>query len=376
MSGDTIIIVSVTLACTGVVGALGALAVRRVRRVSLVLALVAAALVPFVAVVLAVWVNVGAMFISTHDAGVARLVLGLSALPAVLIALLLGRAFVADVRLVGAQARALALEDGAPPGRPEPVTAELGRLVDELTETRERLSASRERERGLEASRRQIVAFVSHDLRAPLAGVRATVEGLQDGVLTDTTTAFAGMATAVSRMSRMLDDLSEISRADGQPPAREPRPVRLTELLEHSLAHAAPAAAAAGVRLEVELEEDLEVMGVPDDLARVLDNLLGNAVRSSGTDGVVRVAGRRVDGEARIAVADTCGGIPSTELPRVFDEGWQGSPHGGRGSDGLGLAIVDQVVAEHGGRVAVEPTDEGCRFEVALPWRAPSTTGA
>jgi signal transduction histidine kinase len=182
------------------------------------------------------------------------------------------------------------------------------------------------------------------------------------------------MSTAVARMSRMLDDLSEISRTDSQPSTREPRPVRLTELLENSLAHAAPAAAVAGVRLDVDLADDLEVMGIPDDLARVLDNLLSNAVRSSGTGGVVRVAGRIVDGEARIAVADTCGGIPSEELSRVFDEGWQGSPHGGRGSDGLGLAIVDQVVTEHGGRVVVEPTLEGCLFEVSLPGPATTTS--
>jgi signal transduction histidine kinase len=126
------------------------------------------------------------------------------------------------------------------------------------------------------------------------------------------------------------------------------------------------------VALLVDVEPGLEVVGMPDELARVLDNLVGNAVRSSGPGGVVRVAGRWADGQVRVAVEDSCGGIPEDERAHVFDEGFQGAgahrqPGREVGSAGLGLAIVGTVVAAHGGHVGVEPTDAGCLFEVRLP---------
>jgi signal transduction histidine kinase len=213
---------------------------------------------------------------------------------------------------------------------------------------------------------------VSHDLRSPLSGIRATIDGLQDGVITDAQAAYLGIGSAVDRLGRMIDDLSELSRPEGLPAARAHETVQLSVLLDDVLAHSAPVAAAREVALLVDVAPGLEVVGVPDELARVLDNLVGNALRSSGRGGTVRVAGYRFDGQVRVAVEDTCGGIPDDERAHVFEEGFQG---GGAhheqqreiGSAGLGLAIVGTVVAAHGGRVEVEPTDVGCLFEVQLP---------
>jgi signal transduction histidine kinase len=180
-------------------------------------------------------------------------------------------------------------------------------------------------------------------------------------------------------MGRMIDDLTDLSRPDGPAPARPPQTVELSAVLTDVLAHSAPAAVAQDVVLIVDVQPGLEVVGLPDELARVLDNLVGNAVRSSGRGGTVRVAGYRHDGQVRVAVEDTCGGIPAEERAHVFEEGFQGGgAHGERrrttGSTGLGLAIVGTVVAAHGGRVDVEPTDAGCLFEVRLP--APAETTA
>jgi len=378
MSRDLWLIAGMTALCAVGVGILGAFVVNRVRRVSLVAAMVVTALVPVAVVALAIWVNVGAMFLSEHDAAVARLVLGLSSLPAVVLAVLLGRFVLADVRAVGAQARGLATE--ATVTGASPVTAELAQLAAELARTRARLDASRERERALESARRQVVAFVSHDLRSPLAGVGATIEGLKDGVITDTGTAYLGIAAAVDRMRRMIDDLTDLSRPDGPVPSRSPQTVELSAVLNDVLAHSAAAAVAQDVALVVDVQPGLEVVGMPDELARVLDNLVGNAVRSSGPGGTVRVAGSRRDGQVLVAVEDTCGGIPDGERAHVFEEGFQGGGgHGARqratGSTGLGLAIVGTVVSAHGGRVDVEPTDEGCLFEVRLPVPGPATAG-
>lgn len=370
MSRDLWFIAAMTALCAAGVGVLGALVVTRVRRASLVAAMVVTALVPVGVVALAVWVNVGAMFLSAHDAAVARLVLGLSSVPAVVLAVVLGRLVLADVRAVGLQARDLASGRGVTTAAP--VTAELAELAEELARTRVKLEASRERERALESARRQVVAFVSHDLRSPLSGIRATIDGLQDGVITDAQAAYLGIGSAVDRLGRMIDDLAELSRPDGLPAPRAHETVQLSVVLDDVLGHSAPMAAAQDVALLVDVAPGLEVVGVPDELARVLDNLVGNAVRSSGRGGTVRVAGYRFDGQVRVAVEDTCGGIPDDERAHVFEEGFQG---GGAhreqrreiGSSGLGLAIVGTVVAAHGGRVGVEPTDGGCLFEVQLP---------
>nr|WP_225225082.1 HAMP domain-containing sensor histidine kinase [Cellulomonas sp. JH27-2] len=285
----------------------------------------------------------------------------------------------ADLRAVTAQARALG-DPGQPAGTTPPVTAELASVAAELVRTRERLDASRRRERALESSRRQVVAFVSHDLRSPLSGIRATVDGLRDGVIADAGAAYQGIDRAVDRLSRMIDDLAELSRPDVEPAPRVTEPVSLSAVLADVLAHTAATAASQHVDLRAEVAPGLEVDGVPDELARVLDNLVGNAVRSSGRGGAVRVAARRVDGQVRVAVEDTCGGIPADDRAHVFDEGFQGGgPHQAVsvGSSGLGLAIVGTVVAAHGGRVGVAPTDEGCVFEVSLPaWTDAARVGA
>lgn len=368
MTRDVWLILAMTGASALVVGLVGVLVVARVRRASLVAALVVGSLVPFVAVVLAVAVSVGAMFLSDHDAFVARLVLGISAVPAAVLAAVLGRLLVADLRLAAESVRGL---DGTSETSSSPVTAEVAALVDELDVTRERLRAAREREKALESARRQMVAFVSHDLRSPLAGVRATVEGLRDGVLPDVGAAYEGIDAAVLRMDRMIEDLAEMSRPDAErPPVRPAVDLDLAEVLEQVLAHAAAAASSHGVTLETAVQPGLQVRGVGDDLGRVLDNLVANAVRSSGRGGRVRVAGRRRDGEVLVTVEDTCGGLDEDERSRVFEEGWQGSRHavqGTAGAEGLGLAIVGTVVSAHGGEVRVEPTGAGCTFEVRLP---------
>ena len=219
MSKDLWFIAGMTALCAVGVGLVGALVVSRVRRTSLVAALVVTALIPAAVIALALWINVGAMFLSDHDAAVARLVLTLASVPAVVLAVLLGRMLLADVRSVGDQARAFATGDVAPTDGP--VTAELAELGAELARTRASLDASRERERALESARRQVLAFVSHDLRSPLSGIRATVDGLRDGVLHDTDAAYVGIASAADRLGRMIDDLAELSRAD-RCPCRSP----------------------------------------------------------------------------------------------------------------------------------------------------------
>ena len=176
MSRDLWFIAGMTALCALGVGVVGALVVNRVRRVSLVAAMVVTALVPVAVVALAIWVNVGAMFLSEHDAAVARLVLGLSSRAR-------GRAGGA-ARAVRARRRPCGRCAGARPrdrGEPRRRRARDGRARRALGPSWRGpacgLEASRERERALESARRQVVAFVSHDLRSPLSGIGATIDG-------------------------------------------------------------------------------------------------------------------------------------------------------------------------------------------------------
>ena len=367
----------VTAACAAAVGLLGAWAVRAARRASLVLALVVAALVPFAAVVLALSVNVSAMFLSEHDASVVRLVLGASSVLAVAIAVVLGRTVAEDARAVRALARRLGDDADHPPGAADgpdvdahggatPATAELARVVAELEETRRRLDAARESERVAQAARREVVAFVSHDLRSPLAGVRAAAEGLRDGVFEDPAPAIGGIVAATDRMSRMIDDLAELARNDRPRPQREASEVDVAHLLARVAAHAGPLARSVGIDLRVDAPGGVMVAGDPDELERVLDNLVANAVRASAPTGTVTVEASVVDGLAHVVVRDACGGIPADALPHLVEPGFQVAGRA-EGADGLGLAFVDQVVDRHGGRVDVTSTGDGCRVEVRLP---------
>lgn len=363
----------ITLTSAVLIGALGLCLVMWARRQSLVAALVVAALVPFGAVVAAVAVNVNAMFLSSHDADVIWFVLAVTSVLAAALAIILGRSLGRELRRVGDDARRLA-EDG-PEGTSSdgnapaaPVTAELAHLSAELADTRARLAVARERERAAEGARRQVVAFVSHDLRSPLAGIHAASQGLRDEVFDDPGTALDGIESAVQRMARMIDDLAELSRpgSDDVPaPGTAHTRVDLAAVVRDVVAHVLPVATEAGVVLDSKVEDGVAVTGDSDDLARLLDNLVANAVRASGTGGRVLVAAQNSDGGVRLVVEDTCGGIAEHDRRRVLEPGFQGD--GAVGASGLGLAIVDSVVEAHGGNVAVGSTGDGCSVEVRIP---------
>lgn len=374
---DLWVVVVITVACCLGVGVLGLLLIHSSRHRSVVTLVVTATLVPLVAVTVAVFVNAQAMFISVHDSTVVLVALAAGLVVGVGLALLIGRWLVAGSRDVGLRLRRLGDHDDAPPGagrdaRAGPAPAELAGLVVELEATRERLEESRRSERGLESSRRELVAFMSHDLRSPLTGLRALAEGIEDGVVEDVPAALAQIRMSVDRMSGLVDDLFELSRVSYGPPRQPRMPVSLREIAEDVVGETHEHARLRGVSLcvEVDGEDRLPVNGVAEDLARAVSNLVANAVRHTPPGRSVRVVGiRGQDGRVRLDVIDGCGGIPEDELERVFDVGWRGAPARtpGDGGAGLGLAIARGVVQAHEGSIEVANAGQGCRFEVALP---------
>ncbi len=343
-----------------------------------------------VAVVAAVSVLAGVlalanrMLISDRDLSAIALVVGVSALTATVVAALLGAALVrwsaalqAGVRSLGRGSTYVAQMRGP---------REFQALATELEATQARLEESRERERRLEDARRELVSWVSHDLRTPLAGMRAMTEALEDGIAPDPARYRRQIRADVDRMTRMVDDLFELSRIHAGVLELASELLPLGDLVSEALAGAEPVARARGVRLGGHVAPGVMVVADPGGLSRVLANLLGNAVRHTPYGGSVEILGREVGDDVELSVTDGCAGIDADDLERVFDLAWTGAPARtpgipaapgtpGAGTDqgsqaGLGLAIVKGIVEAHGGAVSVGNVGgggAGCRFVVRLP---------
>ena len=157
--------------------------------------------------------------------------------------------------------------------------AEFRALAAELDDMQARLAESRAREARVETARRELVSWVSHDLRTPLAGLRAMTEALEDGVAPDPPRYHRQIRAEVDRMSRMVDDLFELSRIHAGVLPMAPEPLPLDDLVSEAIAAAEPVARAQGVRLGGGVEPGLVVRVDPAGLTRVLANLVANAVR-------------------------------------------------------------------------------------------------
>ena len=386
--GDMLTIVAITAGvCLGT-ALLGAVVLRLVRPRSLGWSIVVAALVPLLAVTASVVLNVQLMFISAHDSTAVSVALACALLIGVVLSFWLGRRIAHGSRDLtsalrdlgsttsprgetdGAMNRAMnrAMTRDAHPG-------EMAALADELEATRDRLTRAQQRASALEDSRRELVAFLSHDLRTPLAGLRALAEGLEDGVVEDRPEALRQMRQTVDRMTGLVGDLFELSRLHSAPATRPPARamVSLVELTHDVTGELAAHARRRDVTLRLDVaagDDRLAVRGNGDELARALTNLVGNAVRHTPPGGTVVVsAARAEDGRIDVAVIDGCGGIPAPDLERVFDVGWRAAPERDAtdAGAGLGLAIAKGVIEAHAGSIAVENVPGGCRFDVVLP---------
>jgi signal transduction histidine kinase len=356
--------------CTSAVGLVGMGIIRLLRRASLRLSIQASATVPVLAIVAGTLGTAEAMFLSKHDLGVVVMVCVIAGVVAAAFSWLLGRQVASGGVALRQAARALGDEAGPfrPPERP--LAAEFAALSQELADTSAKLVRSRGRERTLEQSRRELVAWVSHDLRTPLAGLRAMAEALEDGLATDPPRYHKQMRAEAERLATMVDDLFELSRIHSGTLQLSPDEITVDDLVSDVLASTEALARERGVRLAGQAAGQLTVRADPRELSRALSNLLTNAIRYTPPGGSVYVEARPEHGDALLTVADGCGGIPEADLPYVFDLAWRGtdarSPAPDSGA-GLGLAIVRGVVEAHQGSVHVLNTTDGCRFELRLP---------
>jgi signal transduction histidine kinase len=233
--------------------------------------------------------------------------------------------------------------------------------------------AERERERAAaEATRRELVAAVSHDLRTPIASLRLLVEAVDDEIVDEETRRryLATMQTHIASLSTMIDDLFELSRIEAGDINWTLRQVELALLVDETVAAMRPEARANGVEIRTEMEaEGLTARADPERIQRVLFNLIRNAIHHTPADGSVTVRAEATREGIEVEVADTGEGIPPPERERIFEPFYRGGPDGARDSDGagLGLAISRAIVETHGGRIWIAPGESGTRVRFALP---------
>lgn len=339
--------VALAAGTAGAVGAAGAWGTVLLARRSVASAILVSPVVVVASIAGGVLVSARAMFLSDEDVAIVALLLAAS-VPVALLCGLLGYRAVRRIDQQAGVARARA-----------------------------------ESEAALAASRREMISWASHDLKSPLAGIRVMAEALEDGLVQDPGEYHRRIRRESDRMTRMVDDLLEMSALQQGARQFALEQVDLVGLTRDVVQGQVPVAERAGVQVRVAVGEPLPMVADAGRLERAVANVVRNAILYTGAGGEVHVLVRaqETDGErtAYLQVQDGCGGLPEGDLGRVFEPGWRGSAPRTPGSvagAGVGMTIARAVAEDHGGSVELVNHGAGCRVMVRLPLGppAPATT--
>jgi len=322
-----------------------------------------------------VLVGVGAvaalMFVSPHDAFTMALLLGFAGAMAGWCAVLLTRGVLRDVEAVrdglvavGQGQRSATIDTSA---RDE--LAELAAAANAMTQQLAEGEGARD---AAEAARRKLVAAVSHDLRTPLTSLRLLADAVEDEVVDGSTRRryLGQMSLHIDSLSALVEDLFELSRIEAGDIEWSMRRVHLGELVEETVEAMRAQADAKRVEVHAAIPDGLApAQANPEQLQRVLFNLIQNAIRHTPADGSVTVAALANGATVELEVADTGLGIDPQERERVFEPFFRGGNGAARTADGsgLGLTICRAIVEAHGGRIWLADTHQGTCVRFSLP---------
>ncbi len=272
-----------------------------------------------------------------------------------LVAWLLSRRFVKPIRRLSSGARALAA--GNYDQRIEPQTEdELGRLCHHFNELARTLEAN-------EQSRRQWVADISHEMRTPLAVMKAQIEALQDGIRPPSAENLALVHNKVNALSRLIDDLYELSLSDLGALSYHKQPLALAEVLHECLEDYEGKLTESGLELvsDIQLGRKDMIYGDRERLVQLFHNLLENSCRYTVRPGQVRIIAQREANEIAIIIEDSAPGVDQEQLELIFDRLYrlETSRNRATGGAGLGLSICKNIVTAHQGRILAQQSPLG-----------------
>ena len=317
------------------------------------------------------------MFLSTHDLALLAGLLGFSLALSVLLAFALSDSTARNMRDVVLAVRRIntgSLDSRVPVASKD----EVGELAAAFNGMAQRLQVSFNREKELEKARQELIGTISHDLRTPLASIRAMIESINDGVVTDDETVgryLRTMQTEVENLSQLINDLFELSRIDAGVLALHTEASLIQDLISDTMESMSALAKSRGLILEGVVQQDLSPVEIDSHrVQRVLYNLVQNSIRHTPPDGTILITAHEVGGEVEVQIQDSGEGIPSRDLPKLFDRGYRPDRSRSRssGGAGLGLSIAKGIVEAHGGRIRVESEPgKGSLFSFTLPKASP-----
>jgi signal transduction histidine kinase len=353
-------VMSVALIGTGLAGLGAALAARPgLPRLALRWQIVVASCTGLILLVLNVAVAAWLMFLSTHDLQLLLVLCAFGLAASMPPALLLSEPLTRRVLAVQAAATDVASGNFA---RRTPVdgTDEVASLSRAFNDMAQALDLLEKRRAADESSRRALYAAISHDLRTPLSTMRAMVEAMADGVVTDQATCaryLRAVSSEIDHLTSLINDLFELTRIESGELQLRIEALDLTAVLGNAVESFRPQLESARIELRLDAVPRTAVRADPDRLTRVVYNLLHNALRHTPHDGTILLRSERMDdGWVQVAVSDSGEGIAAEDVPFVFDRFFRGNrsrTRDGSGS-GLGLSIARGIVESHGGRIWIE----------------------
>jgi signal transduction histidine kinase len=317
--------------------------------------------------VLAVVAGALLMFVSAHDAVVLVVLVVFAGLVASSTARVVARGVMADIDSLRTTLEAVG------EGSREPDAATNSR--DELAELAVAANIAIQSLDGAERAQRSLVAAVSHDLRTPITSLQLLAEAVGDDIVDEATRRryLRQMTTHITTLSRLIDDLFELSRLRAGDVRWSIERVALDALVDETVDAMRPQAEAKGVAMRAAVPATLlPARGDPEKLQRVLFNLIQNALRHTPADGSVTVRAETSGSQLLVEVADTGLGIDADDREHVFEPFFRGGPEAARTGNGagLGLAISRAIVEAHGGRIWIEDGTRGTRVRFSLPQAA------
>ena len=235
--------------------------------------------------------------------------------------------------------------------------------ADEIAQLAARFNQMASHLEQVETMRRQLIGDVTHELRTPLTSIKGYMEGLVDGVLPANAETFNQIHHEADRLSRLVDDLQELSRVESKAYSLDVRSVSVSSLVQTTLKRLSPQATAKRITLRSNLPADLSLIHADEDrITQVLVNLTANAIQYTPEDGEVTLSAARHGDEIHISVKDTGIGIPQEHLANIFTRFYRVDKSRSRnagGGSGIGLTIARHIVEAHGGKIWVQSGGEG-----------------